>query len=211
MATPKAPLALRDVQGLKNIDPNMRQLLQALTANMLYVYGKGGNPAIFSDQYDDELSNIIGTGDTNVYASTTTTSDYTMGSNLNTLLVDASNNAITIKLPKLGGNKGNLYRIKRIDDSDFTVTIKGRSTATIDGTTQTLERQWAWMSVENTGSTWHIFSKEDGLSAVAEADIRSLRIESNDLNEQLLKQLKIMNIYFAEIVGDKINEDETED
>ena len=209
MATPKQRLALRDVQGLRNIDTNLRNLLQALVANQLYVFGKGGNPAIFLDQYNDELSLIINEGAS--YSSDTATDNYTMGSALNTLLVDASDRNITIKLPKLGGNKGKIYRIKRIDDSDFTVTIQGRSTATIDGTTQTLEKQWSWMTVENTGSTWHIFSKEDGLSTQADDALITLQLELADSQQEISEQLKIMNMYFAEMFGDKFKIEEIED
>ena len=209
MATPKQRLALRDVQGLRGIDTNLRQLLQALVANQLYVFGKGGNPAIFSDQYDDELSGIIGTG--NSYESATCTDDYTMTSTLDTLLVDASDRDITVKLPKLSGNKGERYNIKRIDDSDFTVTIQGRSTATIDGTTQTLEKKWSWMTVENTGKTWHIFSKEDGLSTEADDALIKLQKESSDSQKEISDQLKIMNMYFAEMFGDKIKIEEVEE
>jgi len=210
VSTPKQKLALRDVQGLRGIDTNLRNLLQSLVSNQLYVFGNSGNPAIFKDQYDDELSSIIGSGDTNTYSSATCTADYTMGSNLNTLLVDASNGDITVKLPKLGGNKGKLYRIKRIDSSDYTVTIQGRSTSTIDGTTQTLERQWAWMTVENTGKTWHIFSKEDGLSKEADDALILMQEQLRESQESLNNQLQIMNMYLSEMVGDTIEITEIE-
>ncbi len=210
VSTPKQKLALRDVQGLRGIDTNLRNLLQALVANQLYVYGHGDNPAIFRDQYNDELSSIIGSGDTGLYSSATATSNYTMASTLNTLLVDANDRNITVKLPKLGGNKGKLYRIKRIDDSNNTVTIQGRSTSTIDGTTQTLERQWAWMAVENTGKTWHIMSKEDGLSKEADDALILMQEQLRESQESLNNQLEIMNMYLSEMVGDTIEITEIE-
>ena len=60
------------------------------------------------------------------------------------MLVDATEGAITITLPKVSECSGRWYTIKKIDASVNVVTIDGDGGETIDGVaTYALSRQWS--------------------------------------------------------------------
>jgi hypothetical protein len=106
---------------------------------------------------------VLGTGsvlkifDRRDYSTTTKTSNYTITSDDDVILVDASGSAITITLPDAADVEGYEFKIKAIDVSGGNVTIDTTSSQTIDGSTSdTLTSQYEVRRVVSDGSNWHI-------------------------------------------------------
>ena len=74
-----------------------------------------------------------------------------------TILVNAAAGAITITLPAAAAKANYFYRIKKIDSSVNTVTVKPNGSETIDGsTTMVIAFQYSCMDLVSNGSNWYI-------------------------------------------------------
>lgn len=74
-----------------------------------------------------------------------------------TITADATAGAITVNLPTAASASGYIFNIKKIDISVNAVTIDGNGAETIDGsTTQTLLIQYESITIQSSGTTWHI-------------------------------------------------------
>lgn len=92
------------------------------------------------------------------YKVSTVTADYTLTDEDYTILVDASNSAITLSLPTAVGNARLDFEIKRIDDSANSVSIKAVSGEEIDGANAlSLNTQYEAVTVRADGAAWWIF------------------------------------------------------
>lgn len=88
---------------------------------------------------------------------TTKTSDYTITSADNMILVDASAGDVTVTLPTAVGISGVEYVIKKIDSSSNFVIIEGNGSQTIDGETdQRTDGQYTSITVVSNGTNWFI-------------------------------------------------------
>ena len=84
--------------------------------------------------------------------------DYTLNDNDYTILVDASNGSVTLTLPPAVGNAKLDFDIKRIDDSDNSVSIKAVTGEEIDGANAfNLDSQYEAVKVRSNGTAWWIF------------------------------------------------------
>lgn len=104
-------------------------------------------------QYVDQLiNNLNGT-----ITVTTYTSNDTASENFTLLLIDASSNSVTIKLPA-NPTTGKIFYIKRIDNSMNIVTING-DTKNIDGSSSfTLSSIYKSRTIIYNGTEWSIIS-----------------------------------------------------
>jgi len=95
------------------------------------------------------------------YSISEQTDNYTAGI-YTVILVDASDNDITITLPAASANPGRYYYIKKIDSSGNKVTIKGdTATETIDGEDDIdINLQYAYVAVLCDGTEWWIIGGE---------------------------------------------------
>ena len=85
----------------------------------------------------------------------TKTAIYTIASNDDVILADATNGAFTVTLPSAVGLAGIKKIIKKIDSSSNHVTIGTTSAQTIDGAaTQSLNSQWNKIIVVSDGTNW---------------------------------------------------------
>jgi len=86
------------------------------------------------------------------------TSNTTVTTNDDLILVDASGGAVTVNLPSLATSLNFRVMVKKIDSSGNAVTIDANSTEQIDGaTTQTITTQWAAMTLvaSAVGTMWY--------------------------------------------------------
>lgn len=209
--TPKLPAAIRDVQGIRGLDNNLRNLLQAMKEDIEYVYGvnnRNPNPAIFLDRYNQDIVNAPSTSpvtdkETIVY------SDYEVKPTDGLIVVDATAEDIDITLPSFSGNQFLKLRIIRIDNQGDKRTVRVKGVGTDDGREEisgnefiNLERKYYWLEVQAASFEWLIFGRDDGLSAQAEEDLTELRSSLFDSQEAIVAQLKLMNLYLAEMLGD---------
>lgn len=93
---------------------------------------------------------------TNQQTISSKTADYTLTTNDEVILADASGGSLTLTLPTAASNT-NLYVIKKIDSSSNTVTIDTTSSQTIDGgSTAVIRVQYASISLVSNGSNWFV-------------------------------------------------------
>lgn len=87
----------------------------------------------------------------------TKTSNYTITTNDNIIIADATSNDVTLTLPAASGNAGISYRIERKDSTvAYEVIIDGNSSETIDGViTRTLKGQYEAVDIVCDGSNWY--------------------------------------------------------
>lgn len=98
-----------------------------------------------------EVAGSYGTAITTVSANTTLNETHS------TVLVDCTAGSVTITLPPVGTTGKRIYVIKKIDVSANTITIDGNAAETIDGAaTKTISNQWAFYTIQNSGSAWFI-------------------------------------------------------
>lgn len=91
------------------------------------------------------------------FATSTKTSNYTIGGSDTVIFANASSGNVTITLPVASGLAGYRFYIKRIDGSANTCTVARSSTDTIDGMTSfTIDQQYTSIAVVSDGSTWYI-------------------------------------------------------
>ena len=85
------------------------------------------------------------------------TGDYTATVFDDVILVDATNGAVTITLPKASNASKKVLIIKKTDSSANAVTIDGDGSETIDGSaTVSLSNQYDVKTIISDGSAWHV-------------------------------------------------------
>ena len=95
---------------------------------------------------------------TGTWALRTETSDYTVVSADQIILVDASASSVTVTLPLTATNSGRWFRIKKIDATGNSVTIDGNGSETIDGNlTVSFSIPYTALGVLSDGTEWWIF------------------------------------------------------
>lgn len=91
------------------------------------------------------------------FATSTKTSNYTIGSSDTVIFADATSGNVTITLPVASGLAGYKFFVKRIDSSSNTCTVARSGSDTIDGLTSlTIDQQYTSIMVVSNGSNWFI-------------------------------------------------------
>ncbi|TAH34092.1 hypothetical protein EYC59_03790 [Candidatus Saccharibacteria bacterium] len=91
------------------------------------------------------------------FATTTQTTNYTVGSSDTVVFANATSGNVTITIPAASGLAGYRFYIKRVDGSANTVTVQRSGSDTIDGMTSfTLDQQYTAFAVVSNGSAWYI-------------------------------------------------------
>jgi hypothetical protein len=91
------------------------------------------------------------------YATSTKTSNYTIGSTDTVIFADATSGNVTITLPAASGLTGYKFFIKRIDSAANTCTVTRSGSDTIDGVTSlTINQQYTSIMVVSNGTVWYI-------------------------------------------------------
>ncbi len=91
------------------------------------------------------------------FATTTQTTNYTVGSSDTVVFANATSGNVTITIPAASGLAGYRFYIKRVDGSANTVTVQRSGSDTIDGMTSfTLDLQYTALAVVSNGSAWYI-------------------------------------------------------
>lgn len=87
----------------------------------------------------------------------TVTGDHTLRADVTTILVDASEGAITVRLRPADELWELVVRVKKIDDSANAVTIKPWLDETIDGATEyVLSNQYDFVTIESDRTNFHV-------------------------------------------------------
>lgn len=95
--------------------------------------------------------------DSQTFATTTQTTNYTVGSSDTVVFANATSGNVTITIPAASGLAGYRFYIKRVDGSGNTVTVQRSGSDTIDGMTSfTLDQQYTAFAVVSNGSNWFI-------------------------------------------------------
>lgn len=98
-----------------------------------------------------------GTDSGATFATTTQTTNYTVGSSDTVVFANATSGNVTITIPAASGLVGYRFYIKRVDGSGNTVTVQRSGSDTIDGMTSfTLDQQYTAFAVVSNGSAWYI-------------------------------------------------------
>ena len=93
------------------------------------------------------------------HAITTVSASTSLDASYYTIIVDASSGDVTLSLPPVTTYPGQIYYIKKIDNSANIVTIDGSGAETIDGVlTQLLTTQYQKIVIQNNGISWYIVS-----------------------------------------------------
>ncbi len=91
------------------------------------------------------------------FATTTQTTNYTVGSSDTVVFANATSGNVTVTIPAASGLAGYRFYIKRVDGSANTVTVQRSGSDTIDGMTSfTLDQQYTAFAVVSNGSAWYI-------------------------------------------------------
>jgi len=177
--TPKQSLALRDVQGLRGIDPNLRNLLQALVSNQSYVFGNGGNPAIFKDQYDSDLLTLINGNATD--PSKTITADYGIKINDHTIFIDSTSGDIFTTLPLPIKNKNKVFICMKISTDANIDKVGVTDDKLINGYERVLLSVKSSITVKSNGSQWYIISSTKDVDEIEFEEFLLFNDEGNFL------------------------------
>lgn len=95
-----------------------------------------------------------------IYSVTTTSSNLTLTSDNDIVLVNASSSSLTIALPSATTVSGKAFTVKKIDSSSNTVTVQPQTGQTIDGSSsKILSVQYEFLTIVSDGSNWHIIGK----------------------------------------------------
>lgn len=118
-------------------------------------------PASGSVEYDG--SNFYLTTSNNIrrridnYGVTTQTGSYTLSATDSIVFANPTSGNMTLTLPTASSFTGFRFYIKRIDSTNYTVTVTRSGTDTIDGLTNfTLDLQYTALAVVSNGSNWYI-------------------------------------------------------
>lgn len=91
------------------------------------------------------------------YATSTKTSNYTIGTSDTVIFADATSGNVTITLPVASGLSGYKFFVKRIDNSSNTCSVARSGSDTIDGaTSHNIDQQYTSLMVVSNGSNWYI-------------------------------------------------------
>lgn len=91
------------------------------------------------------------------WATSTKTSNYTVGSSDTVIFANATSGNVTITLPAASSLAGYRFYIKRVDGSANTCTVARTASDTIDGQTSfTIDQQYTAVMVVSDGSAWYI-------------------------------------------------------
>ena len=98
------------------------------------------------------------TADTDLHLSIATkTSAYTLTTNDDVILVDASSSTVTITLPSAVGVSGETYHVKKIDSTANNVVIESTGSETIDGELfKIITSQWTSLHLVSNGTSWFV-------------------------------------------------------
>jgi hypothetical protein len=95
--------------------------------------------------------------ETNIYALSIKTGNYTLTDTDSVVLASATLNSITIMLPTAVGRAGKEFTIKKIDTTNNSVVINGDGSEKIDGELiQIILDQYTSITVVSDGSNWYI-------------------------------------------------------
>lgn len=87
----------------------------------------------------------------------TVTSNTTLDSMSELVLVDASAGNVVLTLPAVADADGSVKRVKKTDNSGYTVTLSPSDGSTIDGETSLiLQYQWSVAQIQATEDNWYI-------------------------------------------------------
>ena len=87
----------------------------------------------------------------------TITTNSTLLTTDNTILIDATSGPITLTLMSAVTGTGRIFNIKKIDSTPNVVTIKGNAAEIIDGSnTQIITIQWVSYSIQSNATAWYI-------------------------------------------------------
>ena len=90
----------------------------------------------------------------------TITSDTTVDTDYDVVLVDATTSNVTVTLPAASGAMHKIYTVKRLDGSGNTVSVTTPGTETIDGgRPYNLTAQYQFITIACDGSNWYIIAK----------------------------------------------------
>jgi hypothetical protein len=88
-------------------------------------------------------------------AFTAKSDNYTATANDSVIAVNATSGAVTITLPASSGISGRVYTIKKVDSSEYAVTVDGSGAETIDGAENySLVSRWNYVTVVSDGANW---------------------------------------------------------
>lgn len=131
---------------------------------------------------------------TGITASAEYTTNQTLASSTQFVLVDASAGDCIITLPAAADNTRTVYTIKKTDSSNHKVTIDANSTETIDGKeTIELKLQYSYITIVCDGTEWFIIGGEyvkmedtlddikDRLDTLLEQDRKKLLLQIKSL------------------------------
>lgn len=91
------------------------------------------------------------------FATSTKTSNYTIGNTDTVIFADATSGNVTITLPTASSITGYRFYVKRTDNSGNSCSIARSSSDTIDGQTSvSLSQQYISLTIVSDGSAWYI-------------------------------------------------------
>lgn len=91
------------------------------------------------------------------FATSTKTSNYTIGATDTVIFANATSGNVTITLPTASSTSGYRFYVKRIDSSSNTCAVARSGSDTIDGQTSvSLDLQYTSLTIVSDGSAWYI-------------------------------------------------------
>ena len=100
---------------------------------------------------------LAGTATNSFYSMVTVSGNASLATNVNVVLVDATESNLTVTLPNAIDNSGYYVTIKKIDATGNTVTVLTRSNQTIDGASfKLMPSQWIAITLVSDGANWFI-------------------------------------------------------
>lgn len=143
------PINAETVNRLRSAIINIETELGVLPSSENFVDVRARLDALEADI--TSLQNVSGSGG----SVTQVTSDISLDSSFQTVLVDASSGEVTITLPEASSDDYFIFNIKKIDSSENAVIISPVSPATLDGESQFfIDLQYDSLSVVNYESNW---------------------------------------------------------
>jgi len=127
----------------------------------LYYRDGSGNFVRLSIGSSDQVLRVSGGvpawGSGSGFATSTKTSNYTIGGTDTVIFANASSGNVTITLPVASGLAGYRFFVKRIDGSANTCSVARSGSDTIDGLTSLdIHQQYSSIAVVSDGSAWYI-------------------------------------------------------
>lgn len=142
----------------------MRQLLQALVTNQEQIFGKGGNPAIFKDQYDSDLKDLINGNATD--PSKTVTADYGIKQTDHTIYIDSTSGAVSSRLPRAISNKNKTFIIMKVSVDNNIARADVTNDGLINGFEGAILTSKSSITVKSNGTLWYIVSSSKDVDTI---------------------------------------------